>query len=120
MARILIVDDSMISRVGLKEILINAGHEIVEEAINGEEACRIYNESNPDIVTMDITMPVMNGMESLKRIIQNHPNAKVIMITALSQTSKVLEALNLGALHYITKPYEAKKIISIIDEVLKS
>ena len=120
MARILIVDDSMISRAGLREILLNAGHEIAGEAANGEEAYAIYNESNPDIVTMDITMPVMNGMESLRKIRQSHPDAKVIMITALSQTSKVLESLSLGAMQYITKPFDARKIVNIIDDVLKN
>lgn len=120
MARILIVDDSLMSRTNLKEILQTKNHEIVMEASNGEEACRIYSELEPDLVTMDITMPVMNGIEALKKIMEKHPDARVIMITALGQASKVLEALNNGARHYITKPYEAKKVLSVIDEVLNT
>lgn len=118
MARILIVEDSLMSRMNLIEILTSQNHEIAGEASNGEEAFALYEELKPDLVTMDITMPLMNGLEALKKIMGKYTDAKIVMITALGQAHKVLESLNTGARHYITKPYEAQKVISIINEVL--
>ncbi len=118
MARILVVEDSLMSRMNLIDILAAHNHEIAGEAANGEEALTMFEELKPDLVTMDITMPLLDGLKALKRIMEKYPDAKVIMITALGQAQKVLEALNTGARHYITKPYEAKKVLSIIDEVL--
>ncbi len=119
MARILVVEDSLMSRTNLIEILASQKHEIAGEACNGEEAFNLYEELKPDLVTMDITMPVMNGIEALKKIMEKYSEAKVIMITALGQAGKVLECLNAGARHYITKPYEAKNILFVIEEVLR-
>ncbi|ABZ85156.1 response regulator receiver domain protein [Heliomicrobium modesticaldum Ice1] len=120
MARILICDDSNLSRGNLKKILTTKGHEIVGEAVNGEEACKKYSELKPELVTMDITMPKMDGIAALKKIIQENPRAKVIMISALGQAPKILEAINSGAKSYVTKPFDANKVLSAVDEVLKA
>ncbi len=117
MARILIVDDSLLARKGLKSILEGGDHEVVGEAVDGEQAVDKYNKLKPDIVTMDITMPNVNGIESLKRIIADDPQACVIMISALGQGGKILDALNSGATHYITKPFESEKVLEAINEV---
>jgi two-component system chemotaxis response regulator CheY len=118
MARILIVDDSGLARNTLKTILKNGEHQVVGEATDGEQAISQYDRLKPDIVTMDITMPNINGIESLKRIMADDPQARVIMISALGQGGKVLEALNNGARHYITKPFEPEKVLEAISDVM--
>jgi DNA-binding NarL/FixJ family response regulator len=118
-ARILIVDDSLIMRRNLASILKEAGHTIVGEASNGQQAYLQYRRQQPDIVTMDITMPNVDGIDALKHIMAEDPSAKVVMISALDQRSKVYTALRNGAKHYILKPLTTEKIISVIDEVLE-
>lgn len=117
MAKILIVDDSKTSRKILKNILIENGHEVIGEAINGEEAVLKYTELNPDITTMDITMPVMDGLEALKRIKDIDKDAKIIMVTAAGQKTKMLDALKYGANDFLTKPFEDSQIIEIIERI---
>ena len=117
MAKILVVDDSIVARNNLKEILLKSDHEIVGEASDGEQALEKYLKLRPEVVTMDITMPKLNGIESLKKIVEADPDACVIMISALGQGGKILEALNNGARHYITKPFESEKVLEVIDEV---
>ncbi|MBN2795375.1 MAG: response regulator [Clostridia bacterium] len=118
MANILIVDDSLIMRRNLSMILKEAGHTIVGEAGNGQQAILLYRRYKPDLVTMDITMPNIDGIDALKHIMTEDPSAKVIMISALDQKAKVYTALRSGAKHYILKPLTAEKINSVIDEVL--
>lgn len=118
MAKILIVDDSKTSRKILKSILVENGHEIIGEAINGEEAVLKYTELRPDITTMDITMPVKDGLEALKDIKEIDKNAKVIMVTAAGQKTKMVDAIKYGAMDFLTKPFEAAQIIEIIDRIL--
>ncbi|MFZ5351525.1 MAG: response regulator [Bacillota bacterium] len=119
MARILIVDDSIIMRRNLKVILTQAGHEIVAEASNGKEAFVEYEKHMPDLVTMDITMPVLNGIDAVKKIIGSFPDAKIIMISALDQRNMVFEALENGAKHYIIKPITPDKVLTVLDAVLE-
>ena len=119
MAKILIVDDSRAARRILKDILERHGHTIVGEAVNGKEGYELYQSTNPDIVTMDITMPVMDGIDSLKLIMRLNPEAKVIMVTAAGQKQKMLEALKDGASEYIAKPLDEEAIIKTVDEILK-
>ena len=107
MAKILIVDDSKTSRKILRNILTENGHEIVGEAINGIEAIEKFSELKPDLTTMDITMPVMDGLQSLKKIIELDKNAKVIMVTAAGQKTKMVDAVKYGAAEFLTKPFEA-------------
>jgi len=118
MARILIVDDSIVSRANLKTILIENGHEVVGEGVDGQDGLEKYLALQPDIVTMDITMPRLNGIESLKAILEREPEAKVVMISALGQGAKILEAINCGACHYITKPFEPDKVIEAMSELM--
>ena len=117
MAKVLIVDDSVIARMSLRKILIKEGHEIIAESVNGIDACLKYEEFRPDIVTMDITMPDMDGLEALKRIVKVDPEAQVIMISALGQEPKILEALNSGAKHYVTKPYDSEQVITAVNDI---
>ena len=119
MAKILIVDDSKMSRKMLRTIIEGIGHEIVGEASNGEEGLKLYKELKPEAVTMDITMPEMDGISSLKEIIQFDKEAKVVMITAAGQSSKLMDALKHGAKEFICKPYEPEQIINAMNEVLK-
>lgn len=118
MAKILIVDDSMIMRRNLKAILAEAGHSVIAEASNGKEAVMEYENHMPDLVTMDITMPVMNGIEAVKQIMSKFPEAKIIMISALDQRNMVFEALENGASHYIVKPITPDNVLSVIGAVL--
>ncbi|HZG56995.1 response regulator [Paenibacillus sp.] len=118
MATILIVDDSILMRRNLRMMLTEAGHEIVGEASNGIEAYKEYVKTMPDIVTMDITMPVMSGIDAVKKIIASYPEANIVMISALDQRSMVFDAIQNGAKHYILKPITAEKVLHTINEVL--
>ncbi len=119
MARILIVDDSLMSRKTLKQIFSEDGrHQIIGEAMDGQQGYEQFMKLRPDIVTMDITMPKMDGIQSLQKIVQHSPKANVVMISALGQASKIMEALNAGAKNYVTKPFEPKKVLCAVDEVL--
>lgn len=118
MAKILVVDDSIVMRRNLQTILTEGGHEVVGQAINGKQAVIFYSDLKPDLVTMDITMPIMSGVDAVSHIINKDPKAKVIMISALNQKQMVFEALNNGAKHYIIKPIDAGVLLTVINEVL--
>lgn len=120
MARVLVVDDSSIMRRNLSAILTKAGHTIVAEAANGELGVKEYEKHKPDLVTMDITMPVMDGIGAVKKIIAFDPEALIIMISALDQKFMVLTAIQNGARHYIIKPFSTEKVIDVVNEVLSS
>lgn len=119
MKRILIVDDSSIMRKNLRLILNREGYEVAAEASNGEEACRAYAEHKPDLVTMDITMPVMNGIEAVQTIIRSDPQAKIMVISAFDQRSMLFEAIENGAKHYIIKPITADKLLQAVRQLLE-
>lgn len=118
MARILIVDDAKFMRMTLSSILNRAGHEIVGEGENGNEAIRLYRELSPDLVTMDITMPEMSGLEAVKEIKKEYPNAKVIMCSAMGQQKMVVEAIEAGAKDFIVKPFDEGRVIEAVNRVL--
>lgn len=118
MARILIVDDSAVMRLNLRKILMESGHEIVAEAPNGKVALNMYEKHKPDLVTMDITMPVMSGVDATGFIVSKYPDAKIVMISALNQKKMVYDALKNGARHYIIKPIDKQKVMSVLNEVL--
>ena len=119
MARVLIVDDSKTSRKFLKNMLEEAGHEIIAEAVDGADGVAKYMELKPDVVTMDITMPVMDGIEAVGEIMRQDPEAKVIMVTAAGQKNNMVEALKKGAADFIQKPFESGIIINTIDKVIE-
>ena len=116
--RVLIVDDAKIMRHMIKQLLVGIGCEIVGEAANGEEACVMYEDLSPDIVTMDVVMPKLGGIDALKRIREKHGDAKVVMITALDQREPLMEALKLGAIDYIVKPFEKDRVREAMQRVL--
>lgn len=120
MANILIVDDSRTSRKILRGILESEGHVVVDEAKNGEEGYQLYEKYKPDLVTMDITMPVMSGVESLKKIKADYPDAKVVMVSAAGQQHNMLEAVQNGASEFIAKPFDAETIKNVIQNVLEN
>lgn len=116
--KILVADDSVLMRRNLKNILKQAGYEIVAEASNGKEAVELYKKHEPDLVTMDITMPLMTGIDAVKKIMNDYPNANIIMISALDQKHMVFKALECGAKHYIVKPFKVTAVLKAIEHVL--
>lgn len=117
MKKVLIVDDSKTSRKILKNIFEENDYEVVGEAVNGQDGLDKYQELHPDLVTLDITMPVMDGIETLSRIKELDPNAKVVMITAAGQKNKMVEAVRLGAEDFVTKPYETSRIVEVLEKL---
>lgn len=118
MARILIVDDAKFMRMTLSNILIKANHEVVGEAENGVEAIELFVREKPDLVTLDITMPEKNGIEALKEIKLEYPDAKIIMCSAMGQQKMVVEAIEAGAKDFIVKPFDENRVIEAISRVL--
>ena len=118
MANILIVDDSRTSRKMLRNLLEENGHIVVGEAKDGQEGVNLAKELNPDVITLDITMPVLDGIGALELIKQDNPNAKVIMVTAAGQKDKIVKAVKLGASEFVSKPYEPKLFLDTIDAVM--
>ncbi|MBT2657799.1 response regulator [Bacillus sp. ISL-18] len=120
MARILIVDDAAFMRMMLKDILTKNGLEVVGEAVNGADAIEKYRELQPDVVTMDITMPEMDGITAVKQIKAQFPQARVIMCSAMGQQPMVLEAIQAGARDFVVKPFQADRVMESIKKVLAS
>lgn len=117
MHTVLIIDDSKTSRSVLRNILEKGGYEVVAEAANGQEGYEKYCDLNPDFVTLDITMPVMDGIETLIKIKEYDCDAKVIMVTAAGQKGKMVDAIKNGASEFVTKPFETEQIINIIESL---
>ncbi len=117
MAKILIVDDSRTSRKMLRNILESNGHEIIDEAVNGQEGVQKFQALKPDVVTLDITMPVVDGVEALKMIKALDPESKVVMVTAAGQKSKMIECIKAGANEFLTKPFEQQEIVDVINKM---
>jgi len=119
MARILIVDDAKFMRMTLSNILTKANHVIIGEAENGREAVEFYREHKPEIVTMDITMPEMSGLQAVKEIKKEFPEAKIIMCSAMGQQKMVVEAIEAGAKDFIVKPFDELRVTDAIKRVLQ-
>lgn len=118
MKKVLIVDDAAFMRMMIKDILQKNGFEVVGEATNGLEAIDLYNRTQPDVVTMDITMPEMDGIEAVTKIKAADPNAKVIMCSAMGQQSMVMDAIKAGAKDFIVKPFQADRVLEAIKKVI--
>ena len=118
MAKILIVDDAAFMRMMIKDILQKNGYEVVGEAANGLEAVELYKAHQPDLVTMDITMPEMDGIEAVKQIKGINPAAKVIMCSAMGQQSMVMDAIKAGANDFIVKPFQADRVLEAIKKIV--
>lgn len=114
----MITDDAAFMRMMLKSILTKGGHEIVGEAENGQQAVERYQACVPDLVTMDITMPVMDGIEAVRSIREHHPDAKILMCSAMGQQNMVMDAVRAGARGFIVKPFDGEKVLTEISQLL--
>ncbi|MGI5871868.1 MAG: response regulator [Bacillota bacterium] len=114
----LIVDDAMMVRFVLKKFLASIGFDEVFEAGTGKEALVLYKEHRPDIVTMDITMPEMDGLQSIEAIMAEDPQARIVVCSAIGQRDYVLKAMELGAKNYLIKPFQEEKVIETIKLVM--
>ncbi len=115
---VVVVDDSGMSRKMLRNLLEDAGYAVVAEACDGLEGVMAYKQYNPDVITLDITMPNMDGTEALRQIMDYDEGAKAIMITAAGQQNKVIEALKIGAEKFITKPYDKDEVVATVAELI--
>jgi len=118
MARVLVVDDAAFMRKVLTDALAQGGHDVVGEAANGVEAVARFQELNPDVTTLDITMPEKDGLEALREILAADPAARVIMCSALGQESKVLESIKCGAKDFVVKPFQADRVLEAVGKAL--
>lgn len=118
MKRILIVDDSFYMRTMLKNMLTDAGYDVVGEAPNGQTALELAKETNPDLITLDVILPDNTGLDVLKGIKADQPDMKVIIVSAVGQEVIVNEALEAGALSYIVKPFSEDKVLEVVSQAL--
>ncbi|MEC0225845.1 response regulator [Paenibacillus alba] len=120
MANILVVDDAAFMRTMLKLILMDAGHVVVAEAANGLEAVEVYKRIRPDLVTMDITMPEMDGIAAVKGILSFDPKAKIVMCSAMGQRQMIMESYTAGAKDFLVKPFHKDKVTETIAKIMNS
>ena len=118
MPSVLIADDAAFMRMMLKNVLTEAGYEVVGEAENGAVAVSKYRELNPDLTTMDITMPEMDGLAALKEIRAGDPAARVVMCSAMGQQSMVIESIQAGARDFIVKPFQPERVLEAVTKAL--
>ncbi|HCW03889.1 MAG TPA: two-component system response regulator [Clostridium sp.] len=118
MAKVLIVDDAAFMRMMIKDILEKNGFEVIGEANNGIKAVEMYKKEKPDVVTMDITMPDMDGIEAVRQIKAYDASAKVIMCSAMGQQTMVMDAIRAGAKDFIVKPFQAERVLEAIKKVV--
>lgn len=118
MKKVLIVDDAKFMRYSISSMLKNSGFDVVGEAENGIEGIKKYKETMPDIVTMDITMPEMSGIEALKAILKYDPKAKIVMISAMGQEEFVRDSVISGAKSFIVKPFKQEQIVECLNKIL--
>ncbi len=118
MPSVLIVDDAAFMRMMLKDILSKNGYEVVGEAENGKVAISMYEELKPDVVTMDITMPEMDGITAVKEIKKASPDAKVVMVSAMGQQAMVIEAIQAGATDFIVKPFQPDRVLEALGKAV--
>lgn len=116
--KILIVDDAIFMRVMLRDMLEKNGFEVIGEAADGFEAIDKYKKLNPDVVTMDVTMPQLNGIEALKEIIKFDPSARIIMCSAMGQQLMVMDSIKAGAKDFIVKPFNQERVIEAVNKIV--
>ncbi len=116
--RVLIVDDALIMRKRIREIAEEAGWQVAGEAKDGEEAILLYQREKPDLVTLDIVMPNLDGVSALKKMIESDPSARVVMVSAVNQKDKLAECVRAGAIDFIVKPFEKSSLRRFFDKYL--
>ncbi|MDN5346775.1 MAG: two-component system, chemotaxis family, chemotaxis protein CheY [Clostridia bacterium] len=116
--RVLIVDDAAFMRMMIKDILVKNGYEVAGEAENGLRAVQLYQELRPDVVTMDITMPEMDGIAAVKAIKKIDPSARIIMCSAMGQQLMVMEAIQAGARDFVVKPFQQERVLQALEKAL--
>jgi two-component system chemotaxis response regulator CheY len=117
MKRLLIVDDALFMRKMIRGVAAEAGWEVAGEAADGAEAVSLYQQLHPDLVTMDLVMPVMGGLEALRQIRAFDPDAKVVVVTALDQKQALMESIRDGAIDFIVKPFERQRVLSLLGKL---
>ena len=115
--KVLITDDTAFMRMTLRNVLEKNGYIVAAEAEDGQQAVDKYEMTKPDLVTMDITMPNMDGITAIKLIMQQDPNAKIVVVSAMGQKALVIEALNSGAKDFIVKPFQPDRIVEALQKV---
>ena len=116
--RVLIVDDALIMRRRIREIAEEAGWQVAGEAKNGEEAVALCQQEKPDLITLDIVMPKLDGVSALKQLIHNDPQARVVMVCAVNQKEKLAECIQAGAIDFIVKPFEKASLLRFFEKQL--
>jgi two-component system chemotaxis response regulator CheY len=114
MKRLLVVDDALFMRKMICNVAAEAGWQVIGEAANGAEAVSLYQQHRPDLVTMDLVMPVMGGLEALRQIRALDPQAKVIVVTALDQKQSLMDSIRDGAIDFIVKPFERERVLTLL------
>ena len=117
--RVLVCDDSMFMRQKIKQVLEDAGYEIVAEAGTGAEAIVKYEEVSPDLVTMDVVMPEKSGLDAVLGIMQDHPDARIVMCSALGQKKLVTDALHAGAKDFVVKPFQDSQLLDAMERAIQ-
>lgn len=115
--RLLIVDDAVIMRMRIREIARESGWTVVGEAANGQEAVARFRELSPDLVTLDIVMPIKDGVAALREIREEHPQARIVMVSAVDQREKLSECIRLGALDFVVKPFSKSSLQDVLSRV---
>lgn len=115
---VLICDDAIFMRTMIGDILRDAGYDVVGEAENGQQAIDRYREVRPDLVTMDIIMPDMGGIDAVREIIREDPQAKILMCSAMGQQALVIEAIQAGARDFVVKPFQPSRVLEAVQRVL--
>ena len=115
--KVMVVDDSRVVQFQLQQVLSNSEYEIVTCCQNGEEAIEQYNSFNPDIVTMDILMPGIDGLEAARQILQSHPDANILMISSLAYDDTITEAKQIGAKGFIYKPFNREQVLKSMNNI---
>ncbi len=116
--RVLIVDDALFMRTMLRDIFESAGWQIIAEAADGEQAIKEYQTHQPDLVTMDLVMPEMGGIDALKIILRDNPTARIVVCSALGQKNLILDAINAGAKDFIVKPFKSQQVLEVVQRVV--
>ncbi|MBC7265774.1 MAG: response regulator [Coriobacteriia bacterium] len=116
---VLVVDDAAFMRMMIRDILAKEGY-VIHEAVNGRDAVEKYLEVRPDLTTMDITMPEMDGIEALKKIREHDPHARVLMVSAMGQQKLIVEALEAGAMDFLVKPFQPTKVLETVKKCLQA